>query len=141
MKRLGILFTAAVLVFMVNTPCWPESPADPSEEEQVQQLDDVVVKDKTGVQGVEQTPLETKIEVPELPTVGVPNSIVDVLKGHAVIDFRGQSDIDAGVDSINLRGNGSVRLAAEGLAKPWHTKFKHLSPKYTTRWDQLPKVS
>ena len=117
MKRLGILFTAAALVFMLNTPCRAESQINQSEEQQVQQLDDVVVKDKNSVQGVEQTPLETKIEVQELPTVGVPNSIVDVLKGHAIIDFRGESDIDAGVDSINMRGFDAKRFvtALDGL--------------------------
>ena len=45
------------------------------------------------------------------------------------------------VDTINFRGHCPVRWGAEGLTKPWHTQFKHLSPKYTTRWDQLPKVS
>lgn len=45
------------------------------------------------------------------------------------------------IDAINLRGNCPVRWAAEGLTKPWHARFNHLSPKYTTRWDQLPSVS
>ena len=45
------------------------------------------------------------------------------------------------IDRINYRGICPVRWGAEGLTKPWHTQFKHLSPKYTTQWDQLPKVS
>lgn len=45
------------------------------------------------------------------------------------------------IDRINRRGVCPVRWGAEGLTKPWHTQFKHLSPKYTTRWDQLPNVS
>jgi DNA polymerase V len=45
------------------------------------------------------------------------------------------------IDAINFRGNCPIHWGAEGLLKPWHTQFKHLSQKYTTRWDQLPKVS
>lgn len=45
------------------------------------------------------------------------------------------------IDAINCRGICPVRWAAEGIEKPWHTRFKHLSPKYTTQWDQLPRVS
>jgi len=44
------------------------------------------------------------------------------------------------IDKINYRGICPVHWGAEGFTKPWHTQFKHLSPKYTTRWDQLPKV-
>jgi DNA polymerase V len=44
------------------------------------------------------------------------------------------------IDAIHLRGVCPVRWGAEGLKKPWHTQFNHLSPKYTTRWDQLPTV-
>ncbi len=45
------------------------------------------------------------------------------------------------LDAINRRGDCTVRWAAEGIDKPWHTQFKHLSPQFTTRWDQLPVVS
>jgi DNA polymerase V len=45
------------------------------------------------------------------------------------------------IDTINRRGDCSVRWAAEGLSKPWHTQFRRLSGKFTTRWDQLPVVS
>lgn len=127
MKRMGIFMMTAALLFMMIAPCWADSETNPPDQEesadqappqdQVQQLDDIVVKDKTGAPGVAQTPLETEIEVQAVPTVGVPNSIVDVLKGHAVVDFRGESDIDAGVDSINLRGFDAKRFvtALDGL--------------------------
>ena len=45
------------------------------------------------------------------------------------------------IDRINLRGDCSIIWGAEGISKPWHTKFNRLSPKYTTQWDQLVKVS
>lgn len=111
----------AALFFMMITPCWADSEINPPDQVQssdkVHQLDDIVVKDKTGAPGITQTPMETEIEVQQVPTVGVPNSIVDVLKGHAIVDFRGESDIDAGVDSVNLRGFDAKRFvtALDGL--------------------------
>jgi outer membrane receptor protein involved in Fe transport len=117
MKGMGTRLMTAALLCMMITPCWADSETNPPDQEQVHQLDDVVVKEKIGAPGVEQTPIETVIEVQALPTIGVPNSIVDILKGHAIIDFRGESDIDAGVDSINLRGFDSKRFvtALDGL--------------------------
>ena len=44
------------------------------------------------------------------------------------------------VDAINVRSNCPICWGAEGLQKPWHARFNHRSPKYTTRWDQLPRV-
>ncbi|MEN6309870.1 MAG: DUF4113 domain-containing protein [Anaerohalosphaeraceae bacterium] len=60
--------------------------------------------------------------------------------------FDTQDDAKTGrlmrtIDSINRRGDCTVRWAAEGTDKPWHTQFKRLSNKFTTRWDQLPVVS
>ncbi|MBP8606185.1 MAG: Y-family DNA polymerase [Phycisphaerae bacterium] len=45
------------------------------------------------------------------------------------------------IDAINARSGCSICWGAEGLEKPWRTQFNRLSPKYTTRWDQLPVVS
>ena len=42
------------------------------------------------------------------------------------------------VDEINRKlGRGTLRWAAEGLAQPWAARRGNVSPKYTTRWDQL----
>jgi len=47
----------------------------------------------------------------------------------------------AAVDAINRKfGRDTVIHLAEGLAKPWAMKRDHLSPNYTTKWDQLPLV-
>lgn len=44
-------------------------------------------------------------------------------------------------DAINTRyGRGSVRLAVEGLEKPWQMRRERLSPRYTTEWLGLPSV-
>ncbi|HOO89899.1 MAG TPA: Y-family DNA polymerase [Syntrophales bacterium] len=63
--------------------------------------------------------------------------------------FTPQREKDSGkimqaLDSINRRfGAESVRYAATGSTKnrKWKTVAHHRSPAYTTRWDQLPKVS
>lgn len=46
------------------------------------------------------------------------------------------------IDKANGRwGRGTLKLAAEGMIKPWQMKREHKSPAYTTRWEDLPKVN
>lgn len=52
-----------------------------------------------------------------------------------------KQDLSAVIDKINGRfGKGTIFSLAEGIAKPWSMKREHLSPSYTTSWDQLPEV-
>ena len=44
------------------------------------------------------------------------------------------------LDTINQSGAGKVFFAGQGTKKDWSMKREHLSPAYTTRWDQLPGV-
>jgi DNA polymerase V len=45
------------------------------------------------------------------------------------------------VDRINaLWGRGTMRSAAEGVSKSWGMKRERMSPRWTTRWDELPRV-
>ncbi len=45
------------------------------------------------------------------------------------------------VDALNKRfGKRTVRYAAEDLASAWEPRRKLKSPRYTTSWDELPKV-
>lgn len=45
------------------------------------------------------------------------------------------------LDAINGRyGRGVVKLAAEGMAKPWQMRRGNLSPGYTTSWEGVPSV-
>lgn len=45
------------------------------------------------------------------------------------------------LDAINNKwGRGAVRVAAEGLVKPWQMKRGRMSPGYTTDWSGLPLV-
>ena len=42
------------------------------------------------------------------------------------------------MDLINNSGRGQLRFAGEMLGSGWQMQRNHLSPAYTTRWDQLP---
>ena len=44
------------------------------------------------------------------------------------------------LDTINQSGAGKVFFAGQGTKKDWSMKREHLSPAYTTRRDQLPRV-
>lgn len=58
---------------------------------------------------------------------------VDVAK-HDKSGSRMQS-----VDKLNQRfGRGTILYAAEKLGGNWQPKYKIRSPRYTTRWDELP---
>ncbi|CAN1212557.1 DNA polymerase V [Tumidithrix helvetica PCC 7403] len=47
----------------------------------------------------------------------------------------------AAMDSLNARfGTGAIKFASEGLQKPWAMKRDMSSPRYTSRWDELPIV-
>lgn len=47
----------------------------------------------------------------------------------------------ATLDRINGRmGQGTLRLASEGMAQQWKMKRGNMSPAYTTRWGELPLV-
>lgn len=46
------------------------------------------------------------------------------------------------LDHINATyGRGTVKWASSGLGpRPWHMRQNHLSPRYTTAWEELPQV-
>lgn len=44
------------------------------------------------------------------------------------------------LDHINQKGLGKVFFAAQGIQKGWSMKRELLSPAYTTRWSDLPRV-
>jgi len=45
------------------------------------------------------------------------------------------------VDAVNARVSSPLRWAAEGLCQSWQVKFNRRSCRYTTRWDELLKVT
>ncbi|ARN75829.1 Y-family DNA polymerase [Oceanicoccus sagamiensis] len=47
----------------------------------------------------------------------------------------------AALDTINRRyGQGSAYIGAEGSSKRWKMRQQYLSPGYTTRWSDMPRV-
>ena len=45
------------------------------------------------------------------------------------------------IDAINqVKGKGSVFLAAQGVSWPWYMRQQFTSPEYTTRWSDIPVV-
>ncbi len=45
------------------------------------------------------------------------------------------------IDRANAQwGRGTLRLASEGMTKPWQMRRERMSPAYTTRWEDLPRV-
>jgi DNA polymerase V len=45
------------------------------------------------------------------------------------------------VDAVNARVGSPLRWAAEGLSQSWQAKFNRRSCRYTTRWEELLKVT
>lgn len=46
------------------------------------------------------------------------------------------------IDRANAQwGCGTLRLASEGVSKPWQMRRERVSPAYTTRWEDLPRVN
>ncbi|MFH0911966.1 MAG: DUF4113 domain-containing protein, partial [Planctomycetota bacterium] len=43
------------------------------------------------------------------------------------------------LDGINLTmGRDTLYFAAQGMERPWKLRAAFRSPRYTTRWDELP---
>jgi DNA polymerase V len=46
------------------------------------------------------------------------------------------------IDRANAQwGRGTLRLAAEGVSQAWQMRRERVSPAYTSRWEDLPKVN
>jgi DNA polymerase V len=71
-------------------------------------------------------------------TALVPDSAVQ-LDLFDTKDRAGARRLMRALDEVNSRlGAGTLRYAAAGTVQRWRTKFKRRSPRYTTRWDELP---
>jgi outer membrane receptor protein involved in Fe transport len=121
-RLLGIAILLAGAMLMACPPLGmaedtTEEKAVKAPGEEIQHLQDVTVKEKAGAPGLEQSPTETVIDVEQFTTIGVPNSVLDVLKTQAAVDFRGETELDPGVDSVYLNGFDATRFvtAVDGL--------------------------
>jgi DNA polymerase V len=55
---------------------------------------------------------------------------------------RDNTRLMATLDRINARwGRGTLRSAAEGVGQAWRMKREKMSPRYTTRWTEIPRVT
>ena len=108
MTRIGASFWVVLAGILLMA--WAPLGHAADQEPEVKHLEDMVVKEKGGAPGIEQTPSETVIEIDKFTTIGPPSSIIDVLKTQAIVDFRGATDLEPGVDTIYLRGFGANRF-------------------------------
>lgn len=57
------------------------------------------------------------------------------------MDRTGGARLMKTMDRLNfLMGEGTIKLAAQGLSPQWKTKFLQRSPRYTTHWDEILRV-
>ena len=67
--------------------------------------------------------------------------LVTVRLFEKVPDRPRRNHLMKALDRLNARlGAGTVRYAAEGIRKPWAARFDRRSPRYTTRWEEIPRV-
>lgn len=113
-RRIGWRAAAAAVVWGVVSLC--PAPAAASEAP-VQIIDDLTVTERSGAPGMALSPTETVIGVDALATIGPAGNVVDLLRTRAIIDFRGDSELDPGVDSVYMRGFDATRFvtAIDGL--------------------------
>ena len=69
--------------------------------------------------------------------------IFDVLNTHTAgnrNDATRSNKLMTLMDQVNRKNKGGLFFAGQGIKKKWAIKREHLSPAYTTRWGELPKV-
>lgn len=105
------LILTAIFFFLGLAPLpAQETQTDTATQTQVQQIDELVVEEKAGAPGYTPSPSKTTIELDKIDFIGPPNSVLDALKTQAMVDFRGASDLDPGVDSVYLNGFSAKRF-------------------------------
>lgn len=109
-KRIVLPVAATVIVMTVPGLSASENEQELSQAEQVQQLEEMVVRETSSAPGLQQTPSQTVINVDTFRTVGPKTNVIDILKTQAIVDFRESNEFDPGVDSIFLRGFDSSRF-------------------------------
>ncbi|MGD9158775.1 MAG: TonB-dependent receptor plug domain-containing protein, partial [Desulfobacteraceae bacterium] len=100
-----MVLLAAILVMAVSPTVRAED-----KKPEIKRLEDMVVKEEAGAPGLKVSPSETVIEIDDFETIGPQTSVLDVLKTQSIVDLRGQTELDPGVDSIYMRGFGATRF-------------------------------
>lgn len=101
------------LLWVLPDPCFAE------EKEKVYKVDDIqVTAEREDEEGIKVTPTSKTINVEAYEQPGTPQTIVDLLRDSAIIDFRGSSDLTRENDNIYMRGFDSRNFvtAMDGLS-------------------------
>lgn len=65
----------------------------------------------------------------------------DILEEYSHTHEKRSKALMQAVDLLNKKyGRGTIQHAAEGIKKEWKVKAELLSPRYTTRWDELKGI-
>lgn len=119
MKGTDIVFILVAWTLVLGWTSTTLAAEEMAEEEKdnVQYMEEMVVKEKTGAPGVAVMPEKTEVDLSAYRTVGTVGTVTDVLKTRAIVDFRGESDLAPGVDNIYLRGFDAKRfvVAIDGI--------------------------
>ena len=103
----------------------------------IQEIEEMVVEEKAGAPGYESTPSQTTIQMDKIDFIGPPTSVLDAFRSQAMVDFKGQSSLDPGVDSVYLNGFSAKRFvtAMDGVTiqKTGGRKSSNI-----VDWAQLP---
>ena len=115
MKHLvkGCTFAVTLMLFLFcMSPLQAEEKKANADETNgnVQEIEEMVVEDEARAPGYKTTPSETIIELEEGTFIGPVTHVMDAIKTNAMVDFRGASDLDPGVDSVYLNGFSSTRF-------------------------------
>lgn len=71
----------------------------------------------------------------------VPRGAVQMSLFEEETDHAAQDRLMAAMDAVNRRyGRGSMGLASAGLSHPWQMHQSHRSRRFTTCWEDLPRV-
>ena len=108
---------AAMIVMLIPAVCFGAENRG-SGTRDVYITEDMTVTAKKTIAGIEMAPQKNTINIESYQSVTPATSVVDLLKTQPTIDFRSESNLDPGVDSIFLRGFDSKRFitAIDGVA-------------------------
>ena len=123
------VFMVLLLAFVFSLPCHAQQENTDSQSvsametqsdadsKKVKKLEDIVVSEEGGLQGIKVKPSETILDIDDFSVIGDKNNIQDLLKTQAIFDFRGETDLVPDSDTMNMRGFNSERfvMAVDGL--------------------------
>jgi outer membrane receptor protein involved in Fe transport len=113
-SKLAILIALPMIIFGTTSMA---ADGEGNKESNITYKDEITVTAKRVAPAIQLEPEKTTIDIGSFQSVGPETSVIDVLQTYPAIDFRGETSLDPGVDSIFLRGFDSKRFvtAIDGL--------------------------